>query len=424
MSRAGGPRVEGYAALAAAGFLAALALRRPELAAIATPFALSLALGLRFRPDPRVVADLVLDAERTLEGMPVAAELRLRADVPVDRLEVAVALPPGIEVLDAAPARALRLGPELERRIPLRLRPRRWGVYELGRLGVRAWDPLRVVVWEKAFPASRRLRAYPDPAGRTRMVAALETQVFAGSEVSRAKGEGIEHADLRDYLLGDRLRAINWRASARRGTLVVNERHPERNTDVVLLLDTFTDLRGGGFSTLEEAARIAAALAERALERRDRVGLVSLGGVLRWLRPDLGLAQRHRLLETLVETTIEPTYTWRGVELLPTRILPAGALVIALTPLVDRRFVSALVDLRSRGFDLVVLELDAASALEPEADDLAALATRIWLLEREASRARLRELGVAVALWAPARSLDAAVEEVRAYRRHARLSRA
>jgi uncharacterized protein (DUF58 family) len=256
------------------------------------------------------------------------------------------------------------------------------------------------------------------------MVAALETQVLAGSEVSRAKGEGIEHADLRDYLPGDRLRAINWRASARRGTLVVNERHPERNTDVVLLLDTFTDVRGGGFSTLEETARIAAALAERALERRDRVGLVSLGGVLRWLRPDLGLAQRHRLLETLVETTIEPTYTWRGVDLLPTRILPAGALVIALTPLVDRRFVSALVDLRARGFDLVVVELDAASALEPEADDLTALATRIWLLEREASRARLRQLGVAVALWAPARFLDAAVEEVRAYRRHARLSRA
>ena len=75
------------------------------------------------------------------------------------------------------------------------------------------------------------------------MLAPLETQVFVGNQVSRARGDGIEFADIREWAPGDRVRSINWRASARRGELWVNQQHPERNTDVVLFLDTFTDVR-------------------------------------------------------------------------------------------------------------------------------------------------------------------------------------
>ena len=74
----------------------------------------------------------------------------------------------------------------------------------------------------------------------------METQAFAGSQVARSKGDGVEYADIRDFVPGDRVRSINWRASARRQGLVVNERHPERNTDVVLFVDSFTDVRGAG----------------------------------------------------------------------------------------------------------------------------------------------------------------------------------
>ena len=84
----------------------------------------------------------------------------------------------------------------------------------------------------------------------------------------------------------------------------------------------------------------------------------SFGGVLRWLRPGLGPSQRFRLIETLLETGVAPTYIWRDVDLIPARILPPKALVIALTPLVDPRFVRTLQNLRARGFDLVVVEID------------------------------------------------------------------
>src|SRR4029078_7562865 len=84
--------------------------------------------------------------------------------------------------------------------------------------------------------------------------------------------------DLRDFVPGDRVRSINWRASARRQGLVVNERHPERNPDVVILVDSFVDLVAGDRSTLDDTVRAAATLASRYLERRDRVGLVGYGG--------------------------------------------------------------------------------------------------------------------------------------------------
>ena len=50
-----------------------------------------------------------------------------------------------------------------------------------------------------------------------------ETQVFSGNHVARQKAEGIEFADIRQFVAGDRVRHVNWRATARRGELWVNE---------------------------------------------------------------------------------------------------------------------------------------------------------------------------------------------------------
>ena len=99
MTRAGNPRLVGYAALAALGLLGALALRRPELAIVAAPFALLLAIGTRAR-DPGVEVVFAMAAERTLEGAEVEAALILRARRAVDRVEVLLELPRSVEVVD------------------------------------------------------------------------------------------------------------------------------------------------------------------------------------------------------------------------------------------------------------------------------------------------------------------------------------
>ena len=284
---------------------------------------------------------------------------------------------------------------------------------------MRARDAFRLVTWETRSTKSLRLKAYPSPITLRRLLAPLETQAFAGSQVARSKGDGVEYADIRDFVPGDRVRSINWRASARRQGLVVNERHPERNTDVVLFVDSFTDVRGAAGSVLEEAVRAAASLATRYLEHRDRVGLVGFGGVLRWLQPGMGNTQRYRLIETMLETSVQPTYTWQDVNVIPARILPPKSFVLALTPLVDPRFCAALEDLRGRRFDVAVIEVDPVRLVESGRSAVERDAYRLWLLEREVLRSRLEGRGIGFATWGDA-DLESALEEVRTFRRYAR----
>jgi uncharacterized protein (DUF58 family) len=405
------------------GLLGALALRRPELAILAAPFALLVVVGTRAARDPEVTLELEIDAERTLEGVELDAIARVRARRSVDRLELLLELPPQVEMVSGTAARCLRLRADEERELRFTLRCTTWGVYELGDTRVRARDPFRIVNWETRSDERRRLKAYPSPITLLRLLAPMETQAFAGSEVARVKGDGVEYADIRDFVPGDRVRAINWRASARRQNLVVNERHPERNTDVVLFVDSFVDVRGGERSVLEDAVRAAAALATRYLDRRDRVGLVAFGGVLRWLRPGMGMTQRYRLVETMIETGVEPTYTWRDVKVIPARILPSASLVLALTPLVDPRFIAALEDLRGRRFDVAVVEVDPIPLVQPGRTEVEQTAYRLWLLEREVLRSRLERLGIGIATW-DGGDLETVLEEVRTFRRSTRLARA
>ena len=155
MTRTASPRLEGYAIVVGAGLVAALALRRPELAVIVVPFALVLAAGLRAGEAPEVEVSFALDEERVLEGEEVGASIVVRAESAIDRLELLLALPPGVEIVDGPDAVALRLeaGGQEELRLPLRCS--RWGLYDLGAVEVRC----------RALPAPRRLggdgRAHP-----------------------------------------------------------------------------------------------------------------------------------------------------------------------------------------------------------------------------------------------------------------------
>ncbi len=421
MTRTPDARLGAYAVLAAAGLVAALALRRTELAAVAAPFALLVALGVRVRP-PRLRAWVDVDRERALEGDVLQVTVTVRAEEAVDRIEVGLALPEGIELDEGRNPVALRLAADEERELPLRLRCTRWSSVEIGEVWLRARERIGLVHFEGRVDRRRPLRIYPTPERLRRLVSPAHTQAATGSEVARLRAEGLEFADTRPFVPGDRVRSINWRATARRGALVVNERHPERNADVVVFLDSFAEARMSDEGTLEQAVRTAATVASRFLERRDRVGLVAFGGILRWLEPGGGLLQQYRLVDALLETGVEFSYAWKDVNVIPARTLPPRALVVAVTPLLDERSIGALADLRGRGHDLVVLEISPEPYLESGRDraDLAAL--RLWRLQRADLRARFERLGAAVATLDDETTMEEALEGVRAYRRHARLA--
>src|SRR5205814_2881938 len=254
----------------------------------------------------------------------------------------------GRELVSGRSPVALRLEVGEERVLELRFRCARWGAYRLGDVHLRARDAAGLLAWEQTLERGAALRVYPRPEELRELVAPRETQLFTGNRVSRQKGEGLEFADLRPFAPGDRIRRINWRASARRGDLWVNEFHAERNADVIIFLDSFADARRGGTGTLDQAIRAAASLSERYLLDKDRVGLVNFGGVLNWLRPGTGLVQRYRIVEALLNTEITFRYAWNECDVLPLRSLPPKALVLALTPLPAVRAIGALLALRAR----------------------------------------------------------------------------
>ena len=408
-------RLSAYAALAAAGLVAGLALGRVEPVALAAPFLLAIVAGLAVR-EPHVSVRVSLDRDRAIEGDEVTATILLSSTHGADRFELFVPLPAGLE----GQARAVRLRAGEEQTIELPFRCDHWGVFSVGRVLFRARDMLGLRSWEGEAGEARPLRVFPREETLRSLVAPLETQVFAGNQVSRARGEGIEFADLREWQPGDRLRRVNWRATALRRTLWVNEQNPERNTDVVLFLDTFAEVRADGRSTNDHAVRAAATLAHIYLQRKDRVGLVGFGGFLAWLVPASGMRQLYAIVETLLTTEVVHSFALRGVDVLPPRTLPPKALVLAITPLLDNRTAAALLDLRARGYDLIVVEVSPFELLTPDPGSSLELAHRLWRLSREALRWRYEQVGVPVVTWREDEPLAVPLEEVNAFRHLAR----
>jgi uncharacterized protein (DUF58 family) len=411
------PKLRTYAVLSAGLLIGAVAFGRPELVGIAVPFIGFLALGLAHAPVHDVELTMALERDGATEGEDIELALRVASETGVARLELSPSTGAGLELADRAP-RPLSLAPGEEQSLSVPLHCRRWGRYEVGALGVSAYDRFGLIVDEQVLEPRLPLRVYPAAERLQRLLRPLETQPFVGNQVARAKGDGIEHADIRPYAAGDRLRRINWRASARRQTLLVNESHPERNADVVLFLDTFAEAGPEGDSTLDRTVRAATALAEAYLRRRDRVGVVSFGGNVRWLTPASGGRQLYRIVESLLDTRVAFSYVSKTADL-PPRTLPPQSLAVALTPLLDRRALDALADLRGRGFDLAIVDVS------PIGDDPGADVTeRFWRLWRDALRYRYERLGVPVVEWRSPEALAAALEEVRSFRRYARRVRA
>jgi uncharacterized protein (DUF58 family) len=340
-----------------------------------------------------------LDRDRAVEGETVT--LTLIGSEP--GIELAPVIAPGLEVVDdRADARTRTLV----------LRPTRWGAFDVGTVAARTTDPLRLWRREVLLSSPVSLKVHPTPQRLRSAIVATDLQPFVGQHTSRARGDGFDFADLRPYAIGDRSGAVNWRASARRGALMVNDRHPDRTGDVVLLLDTFGTMKDERVDALDRAVQTLSALA-RAYERtHDRVGLLTFGGHLRWLRPGSGRANLARVIDGMLDTERLLTDAWADTLRVPVGAIPPRSLLVAVTSLDHDTGVHTLLDLRARGFDVAVL------TVEPRAEG-GANAQRLDALLRDARRRRLERFGVSVA--SADGGIAAAVEEVNAWRR--RMSR-
>ena len=167
MTRYATPKLGAYVVLTALGLLASLIFARPELALIAVPFAVLLAVGLAYARKPDVRVHLELDRERVLEGDEITLEVELDARDSVARLELLLEIPRGLEPVGGRNPVALRLEAGEERLVELRFCCSRWGAYRLGDVHLRARDAAGLLAWEQTLERGAALRVYPRPGTAT-----------------------------------------------------------------------------------------------------------------------------------------------------------------------------------------------------------------------------------------------------------------
>ena len=147
------------------------------------------------------------------------------------------------------------------------------GCYPIERLVVETRHPFGLVVRRSVLPVASgsELVVYPDPGeafeGRTR--ARLLQELVAGGE---AGAGDLQPSSLRDHRAGDGTRGIHWRASARRGRLVVREWDGESGSGREVVLD-----RRSSAAALERALATVSTLVELAREKKESLRLVSQG---------------------------------------------------------------------------------------------------------------------------------------------------
>ncbi|MGH3096550.1 MAG: DUF58 domain-containing protein [Streptosporangiales bacterium] len=406
-------RAVGVVVLAVVG---GLALGRPDVVVMAAPFAVYAALAWGRAAAPRLRAAMELGTDRTFEAETVTARVDLRSDIDLDAVTFSVGLPYGIEPVDPrTQVVAVRAG--VPRELEIRVQAERWGRWKVGPTRVTTYgphlgstsSPLDLAVADLAVIGSREgFRA------AELMPQALAT---AGSHRSRRVGDGLEFHAVREFAYGDRLRRINWPVSSRLGSLHVNATVTDRMADVVILVDSSYDAGRsvgvfGQASSLDVTVRAAGAIAVHYLDSGDMVSLVEFGERIRHAHDLLGRSGVTRALDWLLGVRAG-TVGWEvQARRIGPQLLPARALAVVLTPLLDQRCVELLADLRQRGQAIVVVDTLPDGCLPRPGRFAEEIAQRIWVMERERTVALLGEAGVPVVGWAGSGSIDAVLRDV------------
>lgn len=229
-----------------------------------------------------------------------------------------------------------------------------------------------------------------------------------GAHLTRHLGPGVEYADIRPFVPGDQLRAVNWPVSARRRQLHVTQRLTDRAADVVVLIDAYRQPAGPATEATERVVRGAAQVVQTALRHSDRAGIVALGDNRpRWLGADIGQRQFYRVLDTVLGAGDRFENT-TGT-LAPRAAVPAGAIVIAFSTLLDTEFALALIDLRKRGHIVVAVDILGRLPFEGEKDPLV---EQLWALQRSAMYRDMATIGVDIVSWPADRSLEQSMDLV------------
>jgi uncharacterized protein (DUF58 family) len=290
------------------------------------------------------------------------------------------------------------------------LLPTRRGDRLADRVTVRSFGPLGLAARQRSADVPGRLRVLPEFASRRHLPSRLaRLRELDGRTAVQIRGAGTEFDSLREYVIGDDVRSIDWRATARRSEVVVRTWRPERDRRVLIVLDTSrtSAARIGDLPRIDasmEAALLLGALASRA---GDRVDLIAHD---RRVRAQVAGTSGPRLLPALADALapIDPALVeadWASAVSAIRQRLSQRALVVLLTALEPAAVTSGLLPvIGPLAHDHTVV---LASVADPEVADLAtrrgsasevydAAAAERTEIERASVLVRLRQRGVEV----------------------------
>ena len=385
--------------------LAAVLLRRPDLAVLAAPLLLGAAIGLARRPEGGPQLRLTPPADALLEGGRATAVVTVRTPPGVDAVAVEVALPAGLRLGGGTGA----VVPAGTQEVAFGLRATRWGRRPLGPATARATAGYGLLSWPVVRTETATVATWPLGESFDATASVPRAEGLVGGHRSQRPGEGGDVAGVRPFAPGDRLHRINWRVTGRTGALHVTSTYSDRDTEVLLVLDSGQELGRPPESALDTGVRAAAAVAEHYLRAGDRVALVDLARPYRAVPARNGRGHLVRLLDLLLDVSPSRVVGPSAADV--TVLAAADALVVLLSPLAAAGSLAAVVALSRSGRSVVVVDTLPAGLRPDERSEWSPLAFRLWRLRREADVDRLRELGVPVVPWQGAGSLDAVLRD-------------
>jgi len=218
-------------------------------------------------------------------------------------------------------------------------------------------------------------------------IAPKKTRNWVGQIKSRRIGIGTEFYGLRDYMPGDEIRKINWKASARRDMLLTNEFEAECSGDATLILDARLEANVGLIEdcAVEHGVRAASTMASKILKDKNRVGLIVLRDIIDEVYPAFGKRQFYKLSEHLLDVKPLGLLPFENVGWMVTSYFPLESQIIVISALTDRDIVTTIGDLCARGYDVVVISpspIKLESIMVRDSPGKA-MASRVLTLERD-----------------------------------------
>jgi uncharacterized protein (DUF58 family) len=297
--------------------------------------------------------------------------------------------------------------------------PKRRGKRRLGAVTVRYALPLGLFSRQERVDLAEDVDVYPDVhAARALEILRRRGQGGARAGSLRVRGGDTEFERLRPYQIGDEVRHVDWRASARKSDLVVRQYQAESDQNVVFALDTGRGMRGesGGLTSIDHALAAALLTADVALRGGDKAGLFTFDDRPRsFLRPSGGRSGGRKLTRAAYALDANLSATdYRAAMVFLEAHLKARSLFVIFTNVLDPRsakdLAGAVKSLMPRHLPLCVLMRDpdvealATARAETDAEAYVRAAAGETLAWRDGIVRSLRNAGALV--------LDARPEDV------------